>query len=90
MSGALSVASIGRVEVTDHQLSARQIEVLSHVALGLTDKEIGQALGCAEQTIKNHMVAIMLKLGARNRTHAVVIYLQNEGILPIPIPFPRP
>lgn len=54
-------------------LSAREIEVLRHVADGRSNKLIGRGLAISEQTVKNHITTILRKLGARDRTHAVVI-----------------
>jgi two-component system NarL family response regulator len=61
-------------------LSAREQEVLRHVANGLGNKEIAQALGRSADTVKAHLESIFEKLGARDRTHAVTIALQR-GII---------
>jgi two-component system NarL family response regulator len=61
-------------------LSAREVEVLQHVARGLGNKEIAQAIGRSAETVKAHLESIFQKLGARDRTHAVTIALQR-GIL---------
>ena len=53
-------------------LSDREAAVLSHLAEGRQNKEIANALGLAEPTIKMHVKAICRKLGAQNRTRAVV------------------
>lgn len=62
------------------ELSPREVEVLSHVAQGETDKTIGQALGIAEQTTKNHMAAILAKMGANNRAHAAVMWTRQKSV----------
>ena len=54
-------------------LTPREIEVLSRVARGLTNKEIGRVLSLSEKTVKHHMTSIMQKLHARNRMQAVLI-----------------
>jgi DNA-binding NarL/FixJ family response regulator len=51
-------------------LTPRQREVLSHLALGRSNKEIAQALHIAEATTKVHAAALLRALGARNRTEA--------------------
>jgi DNA-binding CsgD family transcriptional regulator len=54
----------------DGVLSAAERKVLSWVAVGKSNKEIGQILGRSESTIKNQVHDIILKLGAQNRAHA--------------------
>jgi len=53
-------------------LSARELEVLRHVAEGLSNKEIARTLDISEHTVKFHVNAILGKLGAQSRTEAVV------------------
>lgn len=53
-------------------LSARELEVLRHLAEGLSNKEIARALGVSEHTAKFHVNAIRGKLGAQSRAEAVV------------------
>jgi DNA-binding NarL/FixJ family response regulator len=65
-------------------LTPREIEVLRHVADGLRNREIAEALDCTEQNIKNHVRAAMHKLGARTRTRAVLSAI-NLGWLPTPV-----
>lgn len=55
------------------RLSAREREVLHHVAGGLSNKEIAMQLGISERTVKFHVTAIFDKLGAENRAQAVAI-----------------
>lgn len=54
-------------------LSQQEHRVLGGVIDGLTNRQIGQRLGLAEQTVKNHVTSLLSKLGARHRTHAAVI-----------------
>ena len=61
-------------------LTAREVDVLSLVARGLGNKEIGDVLGTASGTVKAHMQSILSKLGAKDRTHAVTIALRR-GII---------
>jgi DNA-binding NarL/FixJ family response regulator len=66
--------------VTDNALSARETEVLRLVALGSSNKRIGLTLHITEDTVKAHMKAILYKLGASDRTHAVTLALRR-GII---------
>jgi two-component system, NarL family, response regulator len=61
-------------------LTAREQEVLRHVARGLGNKEIAEAIGRSTETVKAHLESIFEKLDARDRTHAVTIALQR-GII---------
>ncbi|SFQ05096.1 response regulator transcription factor [Amycolatopsis rubida] len=49
----------------------RQAEVLDLLARGASNRRIGRALGIKEQTVKAHVHAVFLKLGATHRTEAV-------------------
>jgi DNA-binding NarL/FixJ family response regulator len=61
-------------------LTPREAEVLSLVARGFGNKEIGDVLGTAPGTAKAHVQSILSKLGAKDRTHAVAIALRR-GII---------
>lgn len=61
-------------------LTGRELDVLRHVACGLSNKETAIALAIGEDTVKGHLRNIMDKLGANNRTHAVSIGIQR-GII---------
>ena len=64
----------------DDDLSEREIEVLKAVAEGTSNKIIASRLFISEATVKAHMKNVMLKLGASDRTHAVVI-ATNRGFM---------
>ncbi|KIG16298.1 DNA-binding response regulator, LuxR family protein [Enhygromyxa salina] len=55
----------------DH-LTPREQQVLEHLAEGLSNRAIGQALGISAHTVKFHVDALLDKLGARSRTQVVV------------------
>ena len=61
-------------------LTAREIDVLRLVASGYTNRSIADALHLAEGTVKNHMSSAILKLGANDRTSAVLRALR-DGLL---------
>lgn len=52
-------------------LTAREIQVLEHLAEGLPNRAIAARLGISDQTVKFHVASISGKLGAVNRTDAV-------------------
>lgn len=62
------------------RLTDREVEVVRLMAGGFSNKEIAHALGTAEGTIKNHVSNILVKLGARDRTRAVLRALER-GLL---------
>jgi DNA-binding NarL/FixJ family response regulator len=63
-------------------LSMRELEVLRHLAAGLSNKEICATLHMASSTVKHHLERIFAKLDAKDRTQAVTIAVQR-GILRI-------
>src|SRR5688572_14448632 len=57
-------------------LTKREVEVLRLMAGGYSNREIAEALGTAEGTVKNHASSILSKLGVRDRTRAVLKALE--------------
>ena len=55
------------------ELTPQQFRVLQMLGAGLLNKQIGYELGVSEATIKAHMSAILRKLGATNRTQAILL-----------------
>ena len=53
-------------------LTERETEILRLLASGLSNREIAHALDLADGTVKNHVSNLLSKLGARDRTHAVL------------------
>jgi DNA-binding NarL/FixJ family response regulator len=66
--------------VSDEKLSPREIEVLSLIAAGNSNKVIAAQLGLSEETTKTHVKNIIFKLHAHDRTHAVTLALRR-GII---------
>lgn len=61
-------------------LSDRELEVLKHVAEGLSNKEIASALAISTHTVARHVTNIMRKLDAANRAQAATMALRS-GLL---------
>jgi DNA-binding NarL/FixJ family response regulator len=64
-------------EVAIEPLTPREEEVLHLLAEGLSNREIGARLHLTEGTVKNYVSAIIAKLQANDRTHAVVTALRR-------------
>ena len=63
-------------------LTKRETEILTYIAEGNSNKEIARILSISEQTIKNHVSAILRKLNANDRAHAVALALHSGWISP--------
>lgn len=61
-------------------LTQREIQILSYIAEGNTNKQIAKYLSISEQTIKNHISSILRKLNANDRAHAVTMAIRNNWI----------
>ena len=76
--------SIGRQmlagAVPADDLTPRETDVLRHLALGRSNKEIARALAIGDETVKTHVSRILSKLGLRDRVHAVV-YAHHHGLV---------
>ncbi|WP_223190404.1 response regulator transcription factor [Nonomuraea terrae] len=68
----------GETQIQD--LTERELEVLRLLAGGYSNREIADALFLAEGTVKNHVSSVLLKLGTRDRTRAVLRAL-HHGLL---------
>jgi DNA-binding NarL/FixJ family response regulator len=64
----------------DESLTAREVEVLKHLAGGNRNQDIAKLLFISEETVKVHIKHIMEKLGASDRTQAVAIGVRR-GII---------
>lgn len=59
-------------------LTQREWQVLQHVAIGLSNREIGRALGISVETAKEHVQNILRKLDVTDRTQAAVWAVKNQ------------
>src|SRR5262249_43415195 len=66
--------------VTHDALTPREIDVLRLVAGGNANRDIAVNLSLTEETVKSHIRNILAKLGANDRTHAVVIGIKRGFI----------
>jgi DNA-binding NarL/FixJ family response regulator len=74
------VASHLAEHMSDEALTAREIDVLRHIAGGNRNRDIADRLFISEETVKVHIKHIMEKLGASDRTQAVAIAVRR-GII---------
>jgi two-component system, NarL family, response regulator DevR len=59
-------------------LSPQERRILDHVAEGLTNRQIGEAMSLAEKTVKNYITAVLGKLGMERRTQAAVFAVTHQ------------
>ncbi len=75
---------LGRSRTPVHlELTARELDVLSLVATGKTNAEIGKELFIGEATVKTHLLHVFAKLGVDDRTAAVTSAIAR-GLIPAP------
>ncbi len=66
---------------SDFPLTNRELQVLQHIALGLSNREIGASLGISVETVKEHVQNILRKINAVDRTQAAV-WAVKRGLIP--------
>ncbi|HEY3754399.1 MAG TPA: response regulator transcription factor [Pseudonocardiaceae bacterium] len=61
-------------------MTARELEVLTELALGRSNREIARSFGVSEKTVKTHVSAVLRKLGVQDRTQAA-LHALREGLV---------
>lgn len=74
---------------TTDQLTERELEVLSLLAKGRSNKEIARELWLGESTVKTHVSHVLRKLGANDRTRAALMAVA-AGLVPVSAADPTP
>ncbi|WP_147918959.1 response regulator [Ruania zhangjianzhongii] len=70
LAPAVALRLMDRMRSPARALSAREIDVLTQVAAGMSNQQIARALFISEATVKSHLVHIYTKLGVESRTAA--------------------
>jgi DNA-binding NarL/FixJ family response regulator len=76
------VASEVALHAAEESLSQREIDVLTAVGAGKSNKEVARELSVSEDTVKGHLKIIFTKLGVTDRTHAVLVAMRRGIIAP--------
>jgi DNA-binding NarL/FixJ family response regulator len=61
------------------QLTGRESEVLSALALGLSNRQIADRLGIGENTVRTHVASLLRKLALSNRTELAIYAVKRES-----------
>ena len=81
-----ALANLPLVRATNHKgielLSARERQVIQHVAGGMSNREIAHALGLSPHTVKNYLFRIFDKLGVSSRTELLYLTMNNSQAQP--------
>ncbi|MCE4161771.1 response regulator transcription factor [Rhodococcus sp. D-46] len=80
LSPAVASRLVQQMQRPQEALTARESELLSLLAEGMTNRELGKALFISEATVKTHLGHIYAKLGVDNRSAAVSVALRRDGI----------
>lgn len=90
-SGRRFLSSAAAERVADRfsyeALTGREVEVLTYVVVGWSNKMVASRLGVTEGTVKCHVKAILGKLGVRSRTEAANVAMRR-GLITEPVSYP--
>jgi DNA-binding NarL/FixJ family response regulator len=84
--GEVGSEELPKTQRSSQSLTAREAEVLQHMFRGLRNRDIAEAMGISTKTVEVHMHRILLKLGARNRSQAIVSSLGLRYLPGIAVP----
>lgn len=76
----VSIASLQLGKEQEVQLTSREIQVLTHMSDGATNKEIAAQLEISYETVKEHVQNVLRKIGVSDRTQAAVWAVRNRII----------
>jgi DNA-binding NarL/FixJ family response regulator len=71
---------VGSASSTPASLTPRELEILRLIEKGLTNKAIALELGCSQSTVKNHVHALLSKLGTSRRAEAARVARETLGV----------
>lgn len=80
LSPTVASRLVQQMQRPQETLTARESELLSLLAEGMTNRELGKALFISEATVKTHLGHIYAKLGVDTRSAAVSVALRRDGI----------
>ncbi|KPH16959.1 MULTISPECIES: response regulator [Rhodococcus] len=80
LSPAVASRLVQQMQRPQEALTARESELLSLLAEGMTNRELGKALFISEATVKTHLGHIYAKLGVDTRSAAVSVALRRDGL----------
>ncbi|MFT0609818.1 response regulator [Rhodococcus qingshengii] len=80
LSPTVASRLVQQMQRPQEALTARESELLSLLAEGMTNRELGKALFIGEATVKTHLGHIYAKLGVDTRSAAVSVALRRDGI----------
>jgi len=78
VAGTAGSGTVSPEQAVLAQLSARELEILRLLAMGMTDREIGEALTISIRTVETHVSNILRKLDVRNRSEATRRFLDRR------------